>query len=73
MVLQGDQHNYQRTFPINYNKVVPDRPNVTDRNISNYSDPSGQIFATVGTAGAQLQNLVGKAPYMNTQYIGFGF
>ena len=73
MVLQGHQHNYQRTFPINYNKVVPDQPKVTDRNISNYSDPSGQIFATVGTAGAQLHNLDGKAPYISTQHIGFGF
>jgi hypothetical protein len=30
MVLQGHQHNYQRIFPINYNKMVPDQPKVTD-------------------------------------------
>jgi hypothetical protein len=46
---------------------------VTDRNESNYSDPSGQIFATVGTAGAELRLFNGKAPYTVAQYDGFGF
>jgi hypothetical protein len=73
LVLQGHQHNYQRTFPIRYNAENPDQPIVTDRNTSDYTDPLGQIFATVGTAGAQLQNLTGNAPYITTQHVGYGF
>lgn len=73
LVLQGHQHNYQRTFPIKHNIENPDRPIVTDTNTRDYFDPSGQIFATVGTAGVQLQNLNGKAYYITTQIIRFGF
>jgi heme-degrading monooxygenase HmoA len=38
---------------------------MTDRNRSNYTNPEGQIFLTVGTAGASLHSLNGnKAPYL---------
>jgi hypothetical protein len=67
LVLQGHQHNYQRTYPIKYNIDTPINPIITDRNRSNYTNPEGQIFATVGTAGASLHNLNGnKAPYLIT-------
>jgi hypothetical protein len=73
VVLQGHEHNYQRTYPLEYNIGNPDKPTVTDINPNSYSDPSGQIFVTVGTAGAQLRNLDGNAPYTVTQHDGFGF
>jgi predicted MPP superfamily phosphohydrolase len=73
LVLQAHQHNYQRTFPIQYNSKNPVLPLVSDNNATNYSDPQGQIFATIGTAGAQLQNLNGTAPYITTHAIKFGF
>jgi calcineurin-like phosphoesterase family protein len=67
LVLQGHQHNYQRTYPIKYDSDTPINPIITDRNRSNYTNPEGQIFATVGTAGASLHNLNGnKAPYLIT-------
>jgi calcineurin-like phosphoesterase family protein len=67
LLLQGHQHNYQRTYPIKYNIDTPINPIITDRNRSNYTNPEGQIFATVGTAGASLHNLNGnKAPYLIT-------
>ena len=75
MVLQGHQHNYQRTYPIKYNINIPINPIITDRNKSTYTNPEGQIFATVGTGGAFLQHLNGnKAPYLiTTQDEVYGF
>jgi hypothetical protein len=67
LVLQGHQHNYQRTYPIKYNIYTPINPIITDRNRNTYTNPEGQIFATVGTGGAFLQHLNGnKAPYLTT-------
>jgi hypothetical protein len=65
LVLQGHQHNYQRTYPIKYNSDTPINPIITDKNRSTYTNPEGQIFVTVGTGGAFLQDLKGnKAPYL---------
>jgi hypothetical protein len=67
LVLQGHQHNYQRTYPIKYNDDSPANPIITDRNKSTYTNPEGQIYLTVGTGGASLHNLNGnKAPYLIT-------
>ena len=65
LVLQGHQHNYQRTYPIKYDSDTPISPIMTDRNENTYTNPEGQIFLTVGTAGASLHSLNGnKAPYL---------
>jgi predicted MPP superfamily phosphohydrolase len=67
LVLQGHQHNYQRTYPIKYNIDTPINPIITDRNRSTYTNPEGQIYLTVGTGGASLHSLNGnKAPYIIT-------
>jgi hypothetical protein len=75
LVLQGHQHNYQRTYPIKYNSDKPVNPIITDRNTNTYTNPEGQIYLTVGTGGVYLQNLKGnKAPYLiTTQDKEFGF
>ena len=31
------------------------------------------VFGTIGTAGAEIYPLTGQAPYVATQYVGFGF
>ncbi len=49
LVVQGHQHNYQRTYPIKYNSDTPMNPIIADKNKSNYTNPEGQIFATVGS------------------------
>jgi hypothetical protein len=72
LILQGNQHNYQRTYPINYNSDDPDYPLITERNTENYIHPRGQIFVTVGTGGAKLHSFEGKAPYIATKYTGYG-
>jgi calcineurin-like phosphoesterase family protein len=64
LVLQGHQHNYQRTYPIMYNDNSPANPIITDRNTDTYTNPEGQIYLTVGTGGAGLHKLNGnQAPY----------
>jgi hypothetical protein len=72
LILQGNQHNYQRTYPIKYNSDDPDYPIITERNTKEYFHPQGQIFATVGTGGAKLHYFEGKAPYVATKYTGYG-
>lgn len=75
LVLQANNHHYQRSYPIIYNNNNPKNPILTDDtyNNNNYNDPKGQIFATVGTGGASLYPFTGQAPYIATQYVGFGF
>ena len=75
LVLQGHSHNYQRTFPISYNNITSAVPIITDHNQSNYLNPSGQIFATVGTGGAQDIHRFRGAPsnFTAVQFNAFGF
>jgi hypothetical protein len=75
LVLQGDQHNYQRTYPIKYNSESPANPIITDKKTNDYTNPEGQIYLTVGTGGQSLFKLNGnKAPYLIiTQDKVYGF
>src|SRR5881628_60464 len=74
LVLNGHQHAYERTFPIKYNSANPSSPIVTDTSTSSYNDPQGEIFATVGTGGASMDNtFLNKAPFAATQFFKFGF
>ncbi len=74
IVLQGHNHNYQRTYPLSYNATKAYTPVITDKHTRDYTrDPKGQIFATVGTGGEDLYNFTSKAPYVITQYLRHGF
>ena len=73
LVLQGDNHNYQRSYPIKYNNANSSAPIITDTNSSIYSNPEGQIFVTVGTGGANSTFFLSNAPYMVYHYTGYGF
>jgi hypothetical protein len=73
VVLQGHEHNYQRSYPLKYNVKNSTNPIITDHAHNNYTNPQGRIFTVVGTAGARLFTLNGHAPYIATQYIGHGF
>jgi hypothetical protein len=75
LVLQAHHHAYERSYPIKYNNNTANstQPLVTTDNASEYKDPEGQIFATVGTGGHSLHNFWGKAYYIKEQYVGFGF
>jgi len=75
LVLQAHNHHYQRSYPILYNNDKPKEPIATDNSYNNnkFHNPEGQIFATVGTGGASIYPFTGQAPYIVTQYAGFGF
>jgi Calcineurin-like phosphoesterase/3D domain len=75
LVLQGHDHNYQRSYPIKYNSTSPSTPIITDTNNNNYNNPSGRISAVVGTGGIGLYSLSsGNASYLAyKQSSSFGF
>jgi predicted phosphodiesterase len=79
LVLQGHNHNYQRTYPIKFNSVNPRHPIEISTNKAIYTDTDGgQIFTTVGTGGRDLysfkdqKNTEKDNYYYAKQYIGFG-
>jgi len=67
VVLNGHLHNYQRTYPIEYDSGSPSSPTVTNTNAWDYADPTGEIFATVGTGGVNLHGLAGKSSFVKYQ------
>jgi Calcineurin-like phosphoesterase len=85
LILQAHQHNYQRIYPLNYNNDSPSNPIETDTNTNTYNDPSGQIYATIGTDGVSLRDdpffndgkalydFESKASFVVTQFKGYGF
>ena len=73
LMLQAHSHNYQRTYPIKYNDKYASNPIISNKNESEYSNPDGTIFVIVGTAGADLHNFTGQAPYIVKQFQRFGF
>jgi hypothetical protein len=72
LVLQGHNHNYERTYPLRFNRNNPVSPIEISTNPTTYADPKGQIFATVGTGGIDLNAFDGKKDYFVRQYIGYG-
>jgi hypothetical protein len=73
IVLQAHDHNYQRTYPISYNRDESSYPFVTDSNVKNYKDPSGQVYFAVETGGSAIHKFSGKASFVSAQYMAFGF
>jgi hypothetical protein len=74
LVLQGHNHNYQRTYPLGYNINDSHRPIILDKNPNIYDNESnGPVFATVGTAGEILHNFTNQQPFVKTQFLLHGF
>lgn len=65
LVLQGHNHNYERSYPINHDG--DSTPIIVDTNKNTYNDPAGTIFVTVGTGGRNLYSFDSKASYIVTQ------
>ncbi len=74
LIFSGDNHNYQRTFPLKYNNSNNGNssiPIISDRNLNNYSssgDYSGQIYIITGTGGRSLYEIKQQAPFVAKQY-----
>jgi hypothetical protein len=64
LVLSGDVHNYQRSYPLSYNSTNSGNPTITSTDRNNYTDlstrPGGQIYVTVGTGGAPLNKALNQ-------------
>jgi hypothetical protein len=75
LVMQAHSHNYQRTYPIQFNRDHSLNPIITDKNTTNYYNPKGQIFTITGTAGSPvIHNFTGSAaPYTAIQFNAYGF
>jgi predicted MPP superfamily phosphohydrolase len=85
LVLQGHNHNYQRSYPITYNnnnnnhKIsninndISSTPTITSTNTNTYNNPMGEIYVTAGTGGESLYDFKNKADFIATQYKGYGF
>ncbi len=74
LVLQAHNHNYQRTYPLEYNESSSSHPIVVDRHTDNYNqDRGGTIFLTIGTGGEDVYRFLAKAPFVVTQFEGHGF
>jgi len=68
MVLQGHNHNYQRTYPIKYNSTFSEDPIIENTGTFYYEDEPGIVFLTVGTGGQSLYPLKSKAFYVANQF-----
>lgn len=74
LVLQGHDHNYQRTFPIKYNEMNSRDPIITNSNLTDYINPEGVVIVTIGTGGHSLWSPKQDAPFVAfKQHSSFGF
>jgi predicted phosphodiesterase len=76
IVFSGDNHNYQRTFPLKYNNDDGDSSNPisSSTHMNNYKENSGIIFLTSGTAGKSHYEIEQQAPYVaaeDDEHFGF--
>jgi hypothetical protein len=85
LVLYGHNHYYERTYPLNYSSDEEnddeddddgdsDRAFITTRETTNYLNPDGQIFITIGTGGQSIFEFTDRKPYAVSQFDeGYGF
>ena len=62
LVLQGHNHNYQRTFPMAGDQVTDQAAD------SNYISPKGTMYMVIGTGGQDTYSLGNRARYVQTQF-----
>ena len=73
IVLFGHNHWYERSYPLKYNSANPGSPIKTTTATKLYDNIDGTIFATVGTGGQSQYSYSSKAPFIVSQYKGYGF
>ena len=73
LVITAHNHNYQRTYPLYLASKHSSTPEIKDDNGNNYNNPSAPIYVTVGTAGAELYEFDGQAPFIAAQTVQAGF
>ena len=73
LVITGHNHNYQRTYPLHSDPEESNNPEIKVKSINNYENPGAPIYVTVGTAGGDLYDFAGKAPFVAKQFSETGF
>jgi hypothetical protein len=68
LVFSGDNHNYQRTYPLIYNPNDGSSPIISKKDYTNYADDkSGVIYLISGTAGRSHYDITQQAPFIAKQ------
>jgi predicted MPP superfamily phosphohydrolase len=72
LVFSGDNHNYQRTFPLKYNNQdnsgdSSTNPIISNKDKNNYNADTGVIYLITGTAGRSLYEIKEQAPFVAKQ------
>ncbi len=77
IVLQGHNHIYDRTLPLQFNpnnisKPIVDESN-NNRTTNKFVNPEGSIFSVVGLGGRSSHIFLNQPDYVVKQQNGFGF
>src|SRR4029079_1932896 len=67
-VLQGHAHDYQRSYPLQFDQKDEKDPIITDKNPEKYNDPNGEIYAIVGTGGEDFHALKSESSFIASQH-----
>jgi hypothetical protein len=71
LVFSGDNHNYQRTFPLKYNnnggRDIFSNPSISNKDSSNYNNDNGVIYLIIGTAGRSHYEIKEQASFVAKQ------
>jgi 3',5'-cyclic AMP phosphodiesterase CpdA len=76
IVLQGHNHIYDRTLPLQFNPNNISNPIVDESNntiINKFFNPKGEIFSVIGTGGDSNHIILNHPYYVAKQHNGFGF
>ncbi|HJT84169.1 MAG TPA: metallophosphoesterase [Nitrososphaeraceae archaeon] len=76
LVLQGHNHLYDRTLPLQFNPNNISKPIVDESNnrITNkFVNPEGSIFSVIGLGGRSSHIFLNQPDYVVKQHNGFGF
>jgi 3',5'-cyclic AMP phosphodiesterase CpdA len=74
IVLQGHNHMYDRTLPLQFNPQNISKPIVDESNNPNkFFNPEGSIFSVIGLGGRSSHIFLHQPDYVVKQHNGFGF
>jgi 3',5'-cyclic AMP phosphodiesterase CpdA len=76
IVLQGHNHLYDRTLPLQFNPNNTSKPIVDESNnttVNKFVNPEGSIYSVVGLGGRSSHIFLNQPDYVVKQYNGFGF
>jgi predicted phosphodiesterase len=64
LLFSGHAHNYERTYPLFYNKINPSQPFIAENGKTDYKSPKGMFQVIVGTGGIDHDLFTNQEPYV---------